>query len=151
MAVASDSKVIPVPDAVSRPYWDGTRNGELRLQRCSACESFQFYPRPMCLKCGSRQLEWRTSSGRGTLYSFTIVWRAPSAAYAADIPYVVALVDLPEGVRMLTNIVGISPESAYIGMPVVPVFERLTEDIVLPKFAPAMGGKESDNDAADLH
>lgn len=135
--VTDSGKVIPVPDAVSRPFWAAANRGELHLQYCVACRSFQFYPRPICKNCGSAHLKWRASSGQGIVYSFTIVHRAPREAYVSDVPYVVALVDTEEGVRMLTNIVGCTPESVRIGMPVVVTFEALTEDIALPKFSPA--------------
>jgi uncharacterized OB-fold protein len=111
-----DEKPVPVPTADSVPFWEGTARGELRLQRCEACHAHQFPPRLICAHCGSREVAWVTTSGRGTIYSYTVVHRAPTPAFAADVPYVVALVDLDEGPRLMTNVVELEPAEVSVGL-----------------------------------
>jgi uncharacterized OB-fold protein len=113
----------------------------MQLQRCARCERFVFYPRAMCPTCGSRDLAWQAVSGRGRLHSFCIPHRHPSPAFQSDLPYVVALVELDEGVRLMTNLVGVDPDPAKL-MPLVDkpgevVYERVNDDVTLPKFRPA--------------
>ncbi len=129
-------KPVPVPTRETRPYWEGCRRGELMIQRCAACGQFQFFPRLYCSRCMSERVAWVTSAGRAEVLSFTIVRRPVSPAFAAEVPYVVALVRLDEGPTMMTNIVGCAPERVAIGMPVEVVFERWTEAISIPKFRP---------------
>ncbi|WP_199919292.1 Zn-ribbon domain-containing OB-fold protein [Streptomyces sp. NRRL S-1824] len=93
------------PDVETRPFWDGIAAGELRLQRCGDCGRAVFYPRALCPHCFGDRLEWFTSSGTGTVYSYTVARRAFSPS-AGEPPYTVALIDLDEGVRMMSRIVG---------------------------------------------
>ncbi len=132
-------KPVPVPTRETLPFWEGCRRGELMIQRCGECRHFQFFPRLYCSRCMSERVEWVRASGGAEVSSFTIVRRPVSAAFAADTPYVVALVRLDEGPTMMTNIVGCSPESVRIGMAVEAVFERLTDEISLPQFRPRSG------------
>jgi len=134
--VAEYQKPVPVPNAESQEYWAGCKRHELLIQRCRACGRFQFYPRAVCAGCLSQELEWAKASGRGTVYSYSVVHRAPTKAFAADAPYTTAIVELEEGVRMMTNVVGCPPEEVRIGMPVEVVFEDVSEEIALPKFRP---------------
>ena len=131
-------KPLPVPDPVTQPFWDGLRAGELRIQRCLSCEKAVFYPRAICSHCGSRKLEWIKCSGRGTLHAFTIAHRGTPAAFRGSTPYVVAMVDLEEGARLMTNLVDVepSPDTVKIGMPVEVIFEDVTDTITLAKFRP---------------
>ena len=126
------AKILPPDNAVSRPFWEGCRAGELRLQCCDACGQFQFYPRIVCSHCSANRLSWRAVSGRGHIASFTVVRRGISKAYPA--PYVVVLVDLEEGPRMMSTIVGSDPESVAVGQGVVVQFESWGADHVLPVF-----------------
>jgi uncharacterized OB-fold protein len=126
------NRILPRPNALSQPYWDGCREGELRLQQCADCARFQFYPRIICSHCGGADLHWQAASGRGVLASFTVVERGISAAYPA--PYVVALVDLDEGPRMMSQIVDPAPGRLRIGAAVEVAFENWSEDITLPVF-----------------
>ncbi len=130
-------KPLPAPTLETRPYWDGCKLHELRIQRCAACGHFQFFPRIYCTRCFGDRVEWITASGRATVLSFTIVRRPVSAAFADDVPYVVALVSMEEGPTMMTSITGCAPEQVRIGMPVAVTFEDWTEDISIPKFRPA--------------
>jgi uncharacterized OB-fold protein len=131
-------KQLPVPDPVTQPYWDGLKARQLRIQRCLSCEKAVFYPRALCCHCGSRELEWIDCSGRGTLHAFTIAHRGTPAAFKGSTPYVVAMVDLEEGGRLMTNLVDVepSPEAVRIGMPVEIVFDEVTPAITLAKFRP---------------
>lgn len=131
------SKPIPVPDLVTAKFWEAAREHKLLLQRCGDCGAFQFFPQSLCRGCLSQRLNWIEASGRGTIYSYTIVHRAPSAAFERDIPYVVALVELDEGVRMMSNVVGCVPQEVSIGMEVEVLFDHVTDEIAIPKFRPA--------------
>jgi uncharacterized OB-fold protein len=125
----------PVVNADSRPYWEGARQGKLLLQRCGDCGTLRFFPRYLCTACGSDRTEWAEASGRGTVHSFTIVHRAAFPEFQARTPYVVALVDLEEGPRMMTNIVGDDALAVSIGDAVVVEFEaRGTDGAKVPQF-----------------
>ncbi len=121
----------PVPDADSQPFWDGAREGRLRIQRCPDCGRHVFYPRAICPVCMSDRLEWVTASGSGVVYSFTIVHRAAPAGFADDVPYAVGLVDLDEGVRMMARLDIEAPE---IGQQVAVAFRDLGDGISSPVF-----------------
>jgi uncharacterized OB-fold protein len=97
----------------------------------------QFYPRIVCTECTSRNLEWVKASGQGKIRTFTIVRLPVSEAYAADVPYVVALIELEEGPTMMSNVVDCDPEALRIGDPVQVLFEDWSDDISIPKFSPA--------------
>ena len=131
-------KPLPVPDPGTQPFWDGLKAGQLRFQRCTSCNKAVFYPRVGCPHCGERKLEWETSSGRGTVHAFTIAHRGVPAAFKGSSPYVVAMVELEEGARMMTNLVDVepTPEAVKIGMSVQIVFDAVTDDITLAKFKP---------------
>lgn len=127
---------MPTPE--TRPFWEAARRHELTLQRCRACDRYIYYPRAACPHCLSGDLEWRRVSGRGTLNTFTVVYRGQKG-FSLGPPYVIAIVDLAEGPRLMTNLVGIEPDPAAIriGMPVEVVFEDVSADVSLPRFRPA--------------
>lgn len=129
-------KLIPVPTPETAEFWAGCNQRELRLQRCTDCGKYQFPPQSFCRHCSSNKLSWTVSSGRGKVLSYTIVHWSPNPAYAADAPYSLALIQLAEGPRMLTNIVGCPPGDIRISMEVVVTFEQCGPDIMLPKFRP---------------
>ena len=129
-------KPLPVPNAETAPFWDAAAAGQLVVQRCGRCSHAQLYPRLYCVRCHAQDLAWDDATGAATVHSFTIVRRAPSAAFNDDVPYVVALVDLDEGPRLMTNIIGCGPEDVRIGMPVEVSFDHVGDDIALPKFVP---------------
>jgi len=130
-------KPIPVPDEVSKTFWQGCQRQQLLLQKCRDCGRFQFYPRSLCINCMSQSLEWVRSSGKGTVHTFTVIQQNVMPGFAQEVPYVFAIVELTEGVRLTTNIVGCAPAKVYIGMPVVVVFEPISPEISLPKFRPS--------------
>lgn len=131
-------KPLPIPDPVTQPFWDGLKRRELRIQRCVSCAQGVFYPRTGCPGCGSRTLEWITTAGRGTVHAFTIAHRGVPAAFKGSAPYVVAMVELEEGARLMTNLVDVepSPEAVRIGMAVEAVFEDVTDTVTLVMFKP---------------
>lgn len=126
----------PIPDLDSAVYWEAAHRHEFVLQRCSSCDTFRFYPRSHCPNCFSGSFEWRPASGLGTVYSFTIIHKAPSPGFRDKVPYVLALIDLSEGVRMMTNIIECQPNEVEIGMLVEVVFEDINDTISLPQFRP---------------
>jgi uncharacterized OB-fold protein len=129
-------KPLPGINEDSEPYWEGTRNGELRAQRCRDCQHLRFPPAVLCPKCLSENAEWQRLSGRGTIYTFIIVHRPQHPAFFADAPYNVAIVELEEGLRMHTNILECPSEELRVGMPVEVVFEKVDDEVTLPKFRP---------------
>lgn len=129
---------MPASNADSAPYWQAAREGKLVLQQCAACGLKRFLPRHLCPTCWSDQTQWVEACGRGTVHAVTIVRRAPSQAFREKVPYVVALVDLDEGPRMLTNIVGPNAEQARIGQPVEVTFE-VRDNGAVPQFRIAGG------------
>ncbi len=131
------AKTPPVPTPESRHYWDGAKAGELRLQRCNDCEKPYFPPRSFCPKCGSRDVSVFVASGRATLYSYVINMR-PRPDWPQE-PFSVATVELEEGPRMTSNIVGCpqTPEALQLDMPLVVDFEPISDQISLPVFRPA--------------
>jgi uncharacterized protein len=132
------TKPLPVADVETRPFWDACREGRLTLQRCTNCGHVRFPPTFYCAKCGSSEHEWAASTGHGRVFSWIVVRHpVPREVYAADVPYVVALIELDEGVRIASNIVGIEPEKVTANMPVRAVFKPVTPDVTLPVFEPA--------------
>jgi len=129
-------KPVPEPDHVTRPFWEATKQNRLLIQRCRDCGAHQFFPQGHCRGCLSDQLEWVESKGKGTVYSFTVIHRPPTAAFEKEAPYTVGLIDIDEGCRMVSNIVEVNPEDVRVGMPVEVVFEEITPEISLPKFRP---------------
>ncbi len=125
-------KTLPPLSTLSEPYFQGAREGKLRLQLCQQCQQHQFYPRVICSHCGSDNLGWSSASGRGAIASFTVVRRAISEAY--DAPYVVALIDLEEGPRMMSSLVDADPDTVAIGDAVEVSFAEWSEDITMPVF-----------------
>lgn len=126
---------LPTPTPLSRPHWDGCREGVLRVQRCGSCGSHVFIPRPVCTSCLSTELEWVESSGRGTLYSYTTVHRPQRPEF--EVPYTVVIVELEEGFHMLSNLIDAPTGGIEIGMPLEVCFREMTEEITLPLFRPA--------------
>lgn len=131
------ARPMPTPIPETEGFWEGTRAGELRIQVCAACGHRQLNPGPVCDECLSPDIEWRRASGRGTVFSFTVVHHAFHPAFQGDLPYVVADVELEEGPVITSNVVGIEPSEVRIGMPVEVTFDRVSDEITLPKFAPA--------------
>lgn len=120
-------------DSDTRPYWEGLAQGELRIQRCDACGRAVFYPRSICPHCHADQLSWIVASGRGTIYSYTVAHQA-FGMFADETPFIVAIIELEEGVRMMSRIIDAPRERVAIGLPVQVTFETVGENITLPYF-----------------
>jgi len=132
----------PLPQPITpeaRPYWDGLREGKLMLPRCQECGHVFFYPRVLCPRCASRAITWIQASGRGRLHAFGIGHQSFNRAYTVRPPYVLAMIELEEGPRMLSNLVNVEPDPQAVtcDMPVEVVFETLTDEVTLPLFQPA--------------
>jgi uncharacterized protein len=136
--MARASRPVPEPTPETQHFWEGTKAGELRLQRCDRCSKVYFPPRPFCPECSHRSVSVFRASGRARLASYVINHRSHPAW---DGPYAIALVELEEGVRMMSNVVGCAqtPEALVIDMPLEVTFEKLTDAITLPLFKPAGG------------
>lgn len=130
-------KPLPRPTELSQPWWDAAKGGRLTVQTCADCGAAQHPPRPLCLQCWGGDLHWKTASGEGSVYSFTTAHRSATRGFREETPYVVAIVELDEGPRMTTNIVGCDPADVRIGMRVRVVFDPATDAVTLPKFTPA--------------
>ena len=130
------AKPAPVVQPWAQPFWDAARQQRLLLQHCQDCDRAIHYPRVECPHCASRRLDWRAASGRGRIYSFTVVHSNAPSAFAADLPYVVAVIRLDEGVQMLSNIVQCDPHQLECEQPVEVVFEARNESFTLPQFRP---------------
>ena len=135
-------RMLPEPTPETRHFWDGCKEGELRLQRCVKCRESYFPPRPFCPKCGSRDVEVYNASGKGVLWSYVINHR-PRPDMGTE-PYAIAVVKLAEGPKMMTNIVGCpqTPEALILDMPVKVTFAAQNDDISLPFFEPAPSSQE---------
>ncbi len=134
---ATPTRPQPPEDETSRPFWEATRTRRLLYQWCTVCDRPVFFPRDICPGCLGSTLEWRESSGRGTVYTFSNVHRPQMPNFALPAPYTVALIELAEGVRLMSNVVNCDPEQVRVGMAVKVTWERLDDGRHLPQFEPA--------------
>lgn len=136
-------RVVPRPSTESQPFWDACARHELVMQRCNACGRFWFPPSNRCQHCWSDDTAWTPLSGRATVHAFTVYHRAYAAELADQLPYVVAVVEVEEGPRLITNVVGCDPDDVHVGMAVEVTFEDLlpagedTAAVSLHAFRPA--------------
>lgn len=133
---------IPVPTPESRPFWEATTRQELMLPECTACGKPHYYPRAVCPHCLGKSFAWKKVSGRGTLHTFSVVHRGLKD-FPLGSPYVLAIVELDCGVKMMTNLIDVpaDPAQIQIGGAVEVVFETVSEKIALPRFRPAGGAR----------
>jgi uncharacterized OB-fold protein len=129
------SRPVPVPTPLSRPFWDAARRGDLVVPHCPACDLRFFVPEPACPGCMARDWGYVPSAGRGTVYSVTVVHRAPGPGF--DTPFALAVIDLDDGATLLTHVDTDDPDDVVIGMRVRVDFRPLTDEITLPYFVPA--------------
>lgn len=127
---------VPTPDEASQPYFDGAAAGRLMLMRCLSCGAHRYPSRECCDACWSTETEWVEASGRATLHSWVIFHQVYHPGFASRVPYNVALVELAEGPRITTNIVGVENDALRAGMPLQVTFETVAEGVALPKFQP---------------
>ena len=132
-------KPLPVPENIelTKPFWEAAKRHELLMQRCKKCAEWIFYPREQCPNCFSQDLEFQKVSGRGRVYAYTTVYQPAHPAFNDEAPYVFAIVQLDEGVRVATNIVGIPHEQVKVDMAVEAAYEDVTPEWTLVKFKPA--------------
>ena len=139
---APDSPGVPVPAKPqpritpwAAPLWEGCAQGKLTLPYCDKCEACFYYPRRWCPQCFNQDLSWQEVSGKGKVYSFSVIHQAPMASYQGDVPYVLAVIELQEGPRMMTNVVNCRVEDVSVEMPVEVTFEE-RGDMTIPQFQP---------------
>ena len=137
MATAGPRFDLPAPDEFTQTWWEGTKEGKLKIRRCSACRRAHFYPRPFCPHCWSEEVTWEDASGRATLYTYSIIYQNDLPPFPQRVPYVAAVVDLEEGPRMMTNVVDCDLDRVAVGMPLEVTFREETEDVTVPVFRPA--------------
>ena len=131
------AKPLPRPSVDSAPFWDAAKEHVLKLQKCGACGEFRFPPSPLCPHCLSDTCAWEAVSGHGRVFSFVTYRRLYHKGWEGELPYVVAVVELDEGPRLLTTLTGIAAEHVRCDMPVAVTFDDVTDAVTLPKFAPA--------------
>ena len=126
-------KPVPKPNSDTQAYWDACAEGKLLYQACRTCATIQTYPRSHCAQCQSNDLEWHQSAGGGSVYSHTTVLRAPTPAFKDEVPYVIALVQLDEGFRLMVNILDCDPANVQIGRKVRIVYRPARDGFTLPQ------------------
>ncbi|MGI8550342.1 MAG: Zn-ribbon domain-containing OB-fold protein [Dehalococcoidia bacterium] len=136
-AEQASRKPIPQPDDASRPFFDGARRGVLMIERCLECQVYLAPGSFVCSECLGDRLEWVQASGRGTLFTFAIMHQRYHPGFAAELPYNIAVVELEEGPRLNTSIVGVRNEDLRVGIPLLVTFEQLSAEVSLPKFRSA--------------
>lgn len=134
--MSSYSKPLPEIQPFTKPFWKGAKEGKLLIQTCEDCGARIFFPRRQCSECWSKNLTWMEASGRATVYAFSVTYEGVEKPFIDDLPIILAWVDLPEGIRMQTNIIDCDPESVAIGQEVEVVFKDVTDEIALPYFRP---------------
>ena len=131
------NKPLPIPLPLTEEFWNAAKRHELVVQRCKQCGILIFYPRDACPSCLSQDLEWNQVSGKGRVYSYTVVRSPAHPGFKDDAPYIYGVVQIDEGPRMITNIVDCKIEDCHVDMPVTVVFDDVTPEITLIKFKPA--------------
>jgi uncharacterized OB-fold protein len=126
---------LPAPDRVSAPFWAAADEGRLLYQECPACDHRQFYPRAVCTACGADP-EWAEASGRGVVHTYTVVRQYGAPPFRDELPYVVAMIELEEGVRMLGNVTDCDVDAVEIGMPVQAYAIAVAEGVAVPFWRP---------------
>jgi uncharacterized protein len=135
-AYTAYGKPLPEPNAITAPFWEGARQHRLMLQRSKRTGRHVFYPRAVSPFGAGDELEWVEASGKGTVYSFTVARRATAPQWAGDVPYVIAIIELAEGVHMTANILECAPEAVHIGMAVEALYVDVTAELSLVQFRP---------------
>ena len=130
------NKPLPRPTPLSQPFWDGLREHQLRLQQCGDCGHWIFFPRSHCPSCGSRRLGWKSVSGLGRLYTYTVARVPTLPEFSDELPQLLAVVELDEGPHLNTTLVGVAPEALHVGMRVRPVFDERPGRVILLRYTP---------------
>lgn len=127
----------PAHTEFTKPFWEGAKRHELIIPRCKTCSKFHFYPREECPYCSSRDIEWVQASGKARLFTFTIVRQPAHGSFLEDVPYLYSVVQLDEGVKMISNVIGVPAEEATVDMALEVSFDDVTPEVTLVKFKPA--------------
>jgi uncharacterized OB-fold protein len=135
-ATPKPAKPLPQISPEMAPFFEAAHRHELVVQQCTGCRALRFPARTICSRCLGREATWVPASGRGTVFSFAVMHQAVHPGFAAEVPYPVVVVQLDEGVRLLSNLVDCALAEVRIGLPVEVVFEDVTADVTLPKFRP---------------
>lgn len=130
-------KPIPVPDEASRPFFDGLQNQELVIMRCASCRRWRLPSAQRCPACWSLDYAWERASGRGQVYTFALMHHVLHPGFADGAPYNVTTVELHEGPRFTTNLIGVANDQIKVGMPVVAAYEQVNDEATILKFRPA--------------
>ena len=138
--MADYTKPLPRPDVDSKPFWDSCKAQAMALQQCASCGRFRYPPRLVCPHCLSEEARWTPVSGRGQVYLSLVMYRSYGPAWEGDVPYNLAMVELDEGVRLWSNVVGCPPEEVQIGDRVEVVYDAVTPEVTLPRFRRAAEG-----------
>jgi len=148
--MSSDEKFLPegVP-GWHQPFWDSLRERNIKVQRCTSCKAFRHVPKEICAKCRSTSFSWEPVSGRGVVYTYTIVHRAPTPAYQAAAPYAIVHAAMDEGFRMVAAMTGVDPDAVEIGAPVRVVYTDLSPDWTIVEFELATDKEELVDNARD--
>jgi len=134
MSENSVPKPLPVLEGFAKEFYEGCQRGELLFQCCGQCGTWRHVPRELCADCGSWEWAWKASSGRGKVFTWTVVTRPLHPAFAEDVPLAAVVVELEEGVRLLSHVADCPPEELEMEMPVEVYFDPITEDVTLPRF-----------------
>jgi uncharacterized protein len=125
---------LPTTDPETQPFWDGLKDGKFLLRHCNACGRDHYYPRPFCPSCWSDDISWKEASGRGTLYTYSVVHVNDLPPFNERVPYVAAIVELEEGPKVMTNIEDVPFGELHAGLPVVVDFKAISDDVTIPVF-----------------
>ena len=130
------TKPLPRGEDVNGEFYQFCKQHELCFQRCQDCGAWRHMPRESCAACGSFNWRWERSSGKGQVFSWTVIHRAMHPGFAPDVPYATVVIELAEGVRLVSQVLDLAPEQLYVGLPVEVVFDDVTPEVTLPKFRP---------------
>ena len=128
------AKPLPALVGLTKEFYGWCRQRELRFQRCARCQAWRHVPRELCAECGSPDWRWEKSGGRGRVFTWTLVARAMHPAFQQDVPYAAVVIEMEEGVRLISQVLDCPPDELAIDAPLEVVFEDVTEDVTLPKF-----------------
>jgi uncharacterized OB-fold protein len=134
--MASVSKPVPAITPEMAEFFEGARRGQLMVQKCESCGELSFPAHEICSNCLGTRSSWVPVSGRGEIYSYNVMHQVYHPGFAAEVPYAVVVVKLAEGPKIVSNLVGVSPREIRIGMPVEVTFEKMSDEVMLPKFRP---------------
>lgn len=131
------AKPLPRPTPVSRPFWEAVHEERVVIQRCRRCHEWIHYPRARCPGCGCDDLAFEPVDGHGVVHTYTVAHRPTAPPFADEVPQILAIVALPQGVRVSTTLVGVAPDAVRVGLPVVPVFDHVSDATTLLRYRPA--------------